>query len=384
MKVIIIDDENLALNYLEHQLQSIADVDIAGKFADPFEGKRFALAEDIDVLFLDIHLPEINGIELAEQLLQYKPHLNIVFVTAYDEYAIKAFELNALDYIMKPVRKERLMITLERIHNRMGSRAPAGSGSGQGTLRMNMFQQLQIETGDRHLAPVRWRTAKAQELFLYLLQHREQFVRKSALIELLWPEYEPGKAYSQLYTAVYHIRKTLEPFDAHFHISNATEGYVLHLENMRLDVEEWERFIVSGKPVNDTTIGDYEVVMDLYQGDYLQDYEYWWAESERYRLKSLWLRTAFQLAEWYASGHRQDKAIEGYLKITNHYPLAEEAHFALMKIYGALENHSFVHRQYRLLATVLAEELNEQPSPYITEWYQQWTLEKRGLPKSGV
>ncbi|MGG6314347.1 response regulator [Paenibacillus macerans] len=384
MKVIIIDDENLALNYLEHQLQKLGDIDIAGKFLNPFEGKQFALTADIDVIFLDIHLPEINGIELAEQLLQGKPYLNIVFVTAYDEYAIKAFELNALDYIMKPVRKERLMITLQRIQERVGSGMTAWLSSQAYQPRINMFQQLQMEDGDGRFTAIRWRTTKAQELFLYLVQHREQLVRKSALIDLLWPEYEPNKAFSQLYTAIYHIRKTLEPYGAHIQISNATEGYVLHLDHVRLDVEEWEKFILSGTPINEQTIGDYETAMELYQGDYLQDYEYWWAESERYRLKSLWLRTSFQLAEWQASRGHLDKALEVYLEICDRYPLAEEAHFALMKIHGSLDNHSFVHRQYRLLTELLAEELNEQPSAYITEWYHQWSQEKKGLPKSSV
>ena len=69
----------------------------------------------MDIVFLDIQIPEINGIELAEQLLEMKPKLSIVFVTAFDNFAIKAFELNALDYILKPVRKERLLNTVERI-----------------------------------------------------------------------------------------------------------------------------------------------------------------------------------------------------------------------------------------------------------------------------
>ncbi|WP_044477999.1 response regulator [Paenibacillus antibioticophila] len=386
MKVILVDDEHLALNYLEHQLRKVSEIEICGKFADPYEGKRFALAEELDVVFLDIHLPEINGIELAEQLLQDKPQLNVVFVTAYDEYAIKAFELNALDYVMKPVRKERLEITLRRIQERLGSRPQRReprSEPGE-PLRIRMFQQLQIETRDRQIAPVRWRTTKAQELFLYLLQYRGQLVRKSALIDLLWPEYEPGRAFSQLYTAVYHIRKTLEPFGEHVHISSATDGYMLHLENVRLDVEEWERFTASGTPLHEGTVADYEVALDICQGDYLQDYEYWWAESERYRLKSLWLQIATQLAEWHASHGGLEQALKRYQHICDRYPLAEEAHFALMKLYALLDNHALVHRQYRRLEEVLAEELNEPPSPLIAKWYRDWSLTQKSLPKSSV
>src|SRR5690606_2041089 len=106
MKAIIIDDERLALNYVEYQLQQITDVQIVGKYTDPHLGKEHVFRESVDIVFLDIHMYEINGIELAEQLLERKPRMNIVFVTAYDDYAIKAFELNAVDYILKPVGAE--------------------------------------------------------------------------------------------------------------------------------------------------------------------------------------------------------------------------------------------------------------------------------------
>lgn len=388
MKVILVDDEQLALNYMEHQLRQVSQVEILGKFADPFEAKRFVLEKgaELDVVFLDIHLPEIDGIELAEQLLQDKPRLNVVFVTAYDEYAIKAFELNALDYVMKPVPKERLEITLRRIEERLDERmkqeAPRSEEGKKQRLNIRLFRQFRIESSNRESLQVRWRTTKAQELFLYLLQHRGQLVRKSVLVDLLWPEYEPGRAYSQLYTAVYHIRKTLEPYGGIMHINSATDGYVLQLANADLDVEAWDRFVNSGTPLNERTVADFEEALDLYQGDYLQDDEYWWAESERYRLKSSWLRVASQWAAWHAANGNPERAIEVYQLICDRNPLAEEAHFALMKLYASLDKRALVLHQYRRLEEVLAEEFNELPSPSVLQWYHDWSLTQKSLPPS--
>lgn len=386
MKVILVDDEHLALSYMEHQLRKVSQVEILGKFADPFEVKRFVLEKDVDVdvVFLDIHLPEIDGIELAEQLLQDKPRLNVVFVTAYDEYAIKAFELNALDYVMKPVPQERLEITLRRIQERLDERTKQEDLRSEEGKRLNirLFRQFRIESSNREPLQVRWRTTKAQELFLYLLQHRGQLVRKSVLVDLLWPEYEPARAYSQLYTAVYHIRNTLEPYSGIMHINSATDGYVLQLANAELDVEAWDRFVQSGTPLDEGTVADFEEALDLYQGDYLQDDEYWWAESERYRLKSSWLRIASQLAEWHAAHGNPERAIEGYQLICDRNPLAEEAHFALMKLYASQDKRALVLRQYRRLEEVLAEEFNEPPSPSILQWYRDWSLTQKSLPQS--
>ncbi|WP_238351824.1 LytR/AlgR family response regulator transcription factor [Brevibacillus brevis] len=73
MKAILIDDEELALNYLEYQLLNIGDFEIIGKFTDPMIGKREIEKNEIDIVFLDIQTPKLNGIELAEQLLEVKP-----------------------------------------------------------------------------------------------------------------------------------------------------------------------------------------------------------------------------------------------------------------------------------------------------------------------
>jgi two-component system LytT family response regulator len=374
MKVILIDDERLALNFLEHQLIKIADIDVIGKFVDPIMGKEKILYEDVDVVFLDINLSEINGLELAEQILETKPKLNIVFVTAYDEYAVKAFELNALDYVVKPIGTERLSKTMERTRERV---TPDNASPTISPIQMKLFRQVLIESAEQQFTPMLWRTTRAQELFLYLLQHRGQLVRKSVLIDLLWPEYELSKVYSQLYTAVYHIRKSLEQFGDRFQISNTMEGYILNIKNVVIDVEEWENNLHSEPPITSETINRYKELKDLYTGDYLQEYDYWWAESERHRLMLLWLRLSSQMAKWYLACNDVEKAVEMYLEICNRHQQAEDAHFALMKIYSSINNHLSVKRQYRLLTSILLEELNEQPSPYITEWFYNWNEENK-------
>lgn len=371
MKVILVDDERLALEYLERELMKLSNIEIIGKFTDPAAGREEALQKNADVVFLDISLPEISGIELAEQILESKPHQNIVFVTAYNEYAVKAFELNASDYIVKPIKAERLAKTIERIRERMELKPDESAASDNG-IRMNVFKQVGMELTPGLVSILHWRTTKAQELFLYLLQHRGQLIRKAFLIELLWPEYEIDKVYSQLYTAVYHIRKTLDEYADYFQINNMTEGYILNINNVRLDVEEWESRLAALAPLTSNTIDDYIEVMKIYTGDYLLEYHYWWAESERQRLKQLWFNVSCEMAEWYRNQDILDKAVVCYTNICNQYPQDEKAYFALMKIYESIHYDMMVHRQYNSLTAALLEELNEQPSLYITEWYQQW------------
>ncbi|MNS10941.1 Transcriptional regulatory protein YehT [compost metagenome] len=371
MKVILVDDEQLALDYLERQLNKLTSIDIVGTYTDPYTAKEEILKRDVQVIFLDISLPEISGVELAEQLLESKPNLHIVFVTAYNEYAVKAFEINALDYITKPVRAERLTKTMTRITDFVELKQEEVSQSGR-QLKLNLLRQVSIEVSPGQPILLHWRTTKAQELFLYLIQHRGQLVRKSTLIDLLWPEYDPDKVYAQLYTTVYHIRKTLEPYGTCFQISNTTEGYVLTLSQVLIDVEVWETRLSGASSLTTDTVEDYIQSLKLYTGDYLQHYDYWWAESERQRHKALWLSASYTLAEWYVSQGDSSKAVSCYLEICSLQPQEEKAHLGLMRLYANMHNTMMVRRQYNTLQIILMEELNEQPSQSIKDWYLDW------------
>lgn len=376
MKVILVDDEPLALKYLERQLLRLdtMSIDVIGTYTNPYEGRNEILARDVDIVFLDISLPELNGIELAEQLLEQKPHLCIVFVTGYHEYAVTAFELNAVDYIVKPVQMDRVAKTMDRLRSRIASR-PKEVMEPHRNIRMTMFRQVMIEQPNEQgqFALLHWRTTRAQEIFIYLLQHRGQLVRKSALIDMLWPEFDMDKAYPQLYTAIYHIRKTLEPYDTRFQITNTTEGYVLNIEGVQLDIEEWENWFMSNPSVSAESIEGHIEMMKLYTGDYLQEYDYWWAEGERQRLKELWLSVSLSMAEWYVDQERIDEAILCYFSIQRQHSLEEKAYFSLMKIYALQDNPAQVHRQFSLLCQVFEDEMGEEPSPYIVKWYDEWS-----------
>jgi len=104
MKTIIIDDEPLARSIVKEYLQSYNDFEVAAECNDGFEGMKAIQQHKPDLIFLDIQMPKINGFEMLE-LFEDAP--SVIFTTAFDEFAIKAFESNAVDYLLKPFNKER-------------------------------------------------------------------------------------------------------------------------------------------------------------------------------------------------------------------------------------------------------------------------------------
>jgi len=115
MKAIIIEDEEPARELLQNFLKPYTDIEVIGEYIDGFEGAKAINQLKPDLVFLDIQLPRITGIEVLE-LLDHCPM--IIFTTAYDEYAIKAFEKNAIDYLMKPFSRERFSQAIDKAVNR--------------------------------------------------------------------------------------------------------------------------------------------------------------------------------------------------------------------------------------------------------------------------
>jgi len=111
MNVIIIDDEPLARSIVKEYLQSYNEIKILAECNDGFEGLKAIQQYEPDLIFLDIQMPKINGFEMLE-LVENPPA--VIFTTAFDEYAIKAFESNAIDYLLKPFSKERFDKALQK------------------------------------------------------------------------------------------------------------------------------------------------------------------------------------------------------------------------------------------------------------------------------
>ncbi|MBO7522317.1 MAG: response regulator [Bacteroidales bacterium] len=112
LRTVIIDDEAPARDLLRHYLKDIDSVEIVGECENGFEGLKVISELKPDLVILDIQMPKLTGFEMLE-VLNERP--NVIFATAYDQYAIKAFELSAVDYLLKPFSKERLQNAISKV-----------------------------------------------------------------------------------------------------------------------------------------------------------------------------------------------------------------------------------------------------------------------------
>ncbi|MED4583008.1 response regulator [Brevibacillus choshinensis] len=370
MKVVLIDDERLALNYLEKMLQGNEELEIVKMYSDPIQAIEEIQQIKPEMVFLDVEMPVMTGIEAAEQILTLLPDVHIVFVTAYEGYAIKAFELNALDYVLKPARRERLQKTLMRIQKEKAEMVKESSPVPY--RKICCFRSLHLESSERGTETFRWRTTKAQELFAYLIHRRGQPVRKDVLLDLFWTDVEWKKGYAHLYTTVYQIRKTLDKLGVELKLTNCEDGYLLEMNDVSLDVEDWEKRLRQAPPITKETIQEHLNLVDLYRGDYLAEYDYLWAESERQRLRADWYHHAAQVAKFLVETNELAKAMAVYLRMQQIAPHQEELFFYMMKLYDAVGDREAVEGQYVRLTQMLREEVETTPQEVVQNWYKQW------------
>ena len=143
MRALIVDDERLARKELIKLLEDHPSVEIIGEAANAEEANQMVNELNPDILFLDIQMPGKTGFELLE-MLDYVPL--VVFTTAYDEFAIKAFEVNALDYLMKPIQAERLAETTAKLAEKVRTRTVSNNS---GEKKLGLDDQVFVKDGDR-------------------------------------------------------------------------------------------------------------------------------------------------------------------------------------------------------------------------------------------
>src|SRR5664279_6274169 len=143
-KAIIIDDERLARNELKKLLQEFPDVEVIGEAANANEGIEKIESLNPDLVFLDIQMPGKSGFDMLTQI-ERAPH--VIFVTAYDEYALKAFEVNALDYLMKPIEPKRLADALQKLQQAEEKELAAQQSFSRGMLTEN--DHVFVKDGER-------------------------------------------------------------------------------------------------------------------------------------------------------------------------------------------------------------------------------------------
>jgi len=359
---------------MRRMLAKITDVELVGIFHETTEAFSYLMKQDIDLVFVDISMPKENGLDFAKRLRESGRETKLVFVTSHKEHALSAFDVYAYDYIVKPVKQERLHKTVQRAlaENLMeaGEAVRANSLSG---VRFNCFGRVEMRNAQD--AIVKWKSSKSAELFSYLLIHKGRLVSRARLTEDIFSGMPQKNAEMYLNTTVYQLRKLLEANELKGSLYSDSNHYALNLSDVFIDIQSFEESCKQLNSIDETNIEQAIELEQLYVGDLFGEraFPWAWGEVERYKL----MYTAFAQRLCLALLNRGDiqVAIHLLLKLHAENELDEEPIVLLMKAYALQKNKEALTRQFMKFVETLQKEMGMSPSLEATTMYKQLLAE---------
>lgn len=257
MIVFIVDDEPLAVESLKLNISKAIDTDVRIEtFTNPENVSEQARMQHPDIVFLDIEMPGINGMDLAADIKSHIPGVIIIFVTAYSEYAFKAWELRVDGYLLKPASVEDISAVMEDICAKRRI-----ENISEPLLKVRCFGRFEVFSGSR---PVQFKRSRAQEVLAYLVSARGARVTSGELCGVLWEDsvdISRKKAYLRQYVQA--LREALEKCNAGEVLRHERDAYSINPALIECD---YYRFL-SGE--NDDA--------HAYHGEFMSQYS--WSEE---------------------------------------------------------------------------------------------------------
>jgi two-component system LytT family response regulator len=184
LRTIVVDDEELARQVLRELLRAHEEIEVIAECRNGLEAVKAVAENKPDLLFLDVQMPKLTGFDVLELI---GPDVPVIFVTAYDEYAMKAFEVHAVDYLLKPVGKDRLAAALRRVKMRAAESRPAAAELAIAARPTGQFaERLVVKDGTRvTLIPVeKLDYAEAQDDYVALASEGKKHLKQQTIASL--------------------------------------------------------------------------------------------------------------------------------------------------------------------------------------------------------
>lgn len=364
MKITLVDDEPLCLKELQYLLQSHAGVEVISTDTDPDKALSTIMENPPDAVFLDIDMPGIGGVALAQKMLERVPHMLIVFVTAYPQFALEAYAAHPQDFLLKPVSRERLTSCIAYLEKQLVRHYSTEA------LKISCFGGFLLESP----IDIKWETRRVRELFLYLIDRCEKPVSKAELSDVLFGGSRDKKALHNLYMTLSRLKSLLLKMDESQTLVRLTEQNTLFLAPNVCDYTDFMRFARANAVVTAHNAAEAMQVLKLCKGVYLDGESYDWATESARDIEAEYERIALGLSDFLIACGRDDEAVGTLETLSRRGILCEEAHIRLMELALKKEDREAFLTHYLQYDRMLRQELGERPPARYREAYEQMKI----------
>jgi two-component system, LytTR family, response regulator len=357
---ILVDDEKKALDRLERIMQDEPRLLVGGKFTHPQQAVQFAEQAMIDIAFLDIDMPGLDGMSLAVKLTSIRPKLEIVFVTAYERYALDAFRIHAAGYLLKPVNQDDLGRLIDAIDLRHGFDRTRLLDVPLVVQCLGPFRCYPEGAEDR---PVAWRTSKAEEMFLMLVNARGAALHRDFLVETLWPEADPDKSANRFRVTCTYLRNSLATAGYPDMLQRENDNYKLDTQRIRCDLDLFNS--IRSQTVDTDDVDLLEKAGWLGSGIFLENKSFDWADSPRLYYEHEFKRIQFRLAALLGNKGQAWRGAAALEAVLIRDPVDEGAVYHLIMINLQQNMPDRARRIYQDYADRLMQDFGARPSENV-------------------
>jgi two-component SAPR family response regulator len=371
MVAIVIDDEVLAVEHIGRLLEK-AGLTVYS-FTNPLEALENEKIKSADVFYLDIEMPEISGLELAEKIHGLNMACEVVFITGHNQYALEAFDVNAIDYLLKPVTPVQVERSIKRIVKRRGDKASSKERDVKKRVHVDLFGKTAVYTGEGD-KNIRFMTVKVAELFCFmLLQKKDAQISKWKLIDEIWPDKDLNKGSINLRSTISRLNKTFREKDIQISLKSAGNGYQLAAaEDIEVDAFLLKNIADKSYAITEDNLASYEMIILKYNDMFLEDFDSGWCEMYRTLYHRYFKIAAKKLMDYYIKGGQQDSLrilniIEWLVKFE---PYEEEIREFVLTLYYNSYGRAETEKYFEDYVKLLKKDLDMEPGEKLKTLYQ--------------
>lgn len=363
MKAYLVDDEQLCLHDLAWLLSRYPDIEIAGSFKNSVKALEAIKKSRPDVVFLDIDMPRMSGLELAHKIQEKYPGVIIIFVTAHARYALEAYRTYPLDFLVKPVPDEQLEKTMRHLRKQYALLHPEEEN--RGGLRIKCFGAFEVIADSE----ARFPTRRVKELLLYLIDRQGVDATKEELIDALFKGKDDRSNMNNLYITISRLKTLLDCWDGSRRLIRLTEENALVIAPGVCDYADFMTFARHKAVLSEKNIAEAAQMLDLCRGPYLEKETFDWAAESAREAEDEYERIALGLASYYALKKRTADAENILLGLLERNPLSDDGYSSLLDLYMRTSNREAYLFRYEEYARMLKKELRIKPQNLYREHY---------------
>ncbi len=368
IRVIVMDDEPLALVNIKKHLNAFDDIEVIETFTTAKDLLIEGPTLDFQVAFLDVEMPGMSGLEVAQLIKTWDKNICIIFVTAYRDYAVQAFDVQSLDYLLKPISKSRLETTINRIQELVQKDLTSAAQTHQKpSLTIRCFGEFVVSYDEK---AIHWRTIKTKELFAFLFLQLHMPVPRDTILDTLWSDTDIKKARVQLHTTVSYLRTTLSSYGYSDVIEYTNGCYILKLEDFQCDAHDLEYILNTKAETGRLDIEKAEELIQNYHGEFMATLDYSWTASKANLMNKQFTQLLDELIHYYTKNQNFKNRERSLLLALELNPYSDKTVQLLIRHYTEIGNRAEAIKMYHSFNSLLLSELNVSPTQETTDLFQ--------------